>query len=309
MLRQLVRQPNCRIMLRTVQTAVAGTSLLITGCAGSQPNPTTPSSRFAAFGTNKVHYVSQGAGAHTLVFIHGWSCNAGFWREQTPVLAGRARLILIDLPGHGQSDKPQADYTMDYFARAVLAVMRDARVEKATLVGHSMGTPVICRVYAQAPEKVAALVAVDGLLRRPKMSPEQVEQFIGAYRSPEYREHATRFVNSMFPNPGTEALRDRIRDEMLMTPQYVMRSAMEGMFASDQPAWDLSKVNVPVLAINAKSPMWTDEYEAYVRALSPKTDYRTIDGPGHFLMLEKPAEFNAALLEVLEKFNLIALKQ
>jgi len=88
-----------------------------------------------------------------------------------------------------------------------------------------------------------------------------------------------------------------------------MRSAMEGMFASDQPAWDLAKVNVPVLVINAKSPMWTDEYEAYVRALSPKTDYRTIDGPGHFLMLEKPAEFNAALLEMLEKFNLIALKQ
>jgi len=296
-------------MLKTFQVAAAATSLLITGCASSPQNPTSHNSHFAAFGTNKVHYVTQGAGPHSLVLIHGWSCNAGFWREQIPVLAGRARLILIDLPGHGQSDKPQTNYTMDYFASAVLAVMRDARVDKATLIGHSMGAPVICRVYAQAPEKVAALVAVDGLLRRPKMIPEQTEQFIGAYRTPEYRAHATRFVNSMFPNPGTEALRDRARDEILMTPQYVMRSAMEGMFASDQPAWDLAKVNVPVLVINAKSPMWTDEYEAYVRALSPKTDYRTIDGPGHFLMLEKPAEFNAALLEMLEKFNLIALKQ
>src|SRR5260370_4742140 len=84
---------------------------------------------------------------------------------------GPARLILIDLPGHGKSDKPQTNYTMDYFASAVLAVMRDARVEKATLVGHSMGTPVICRVYAQAPEKVAALVAVDGLLRAAEDEP------------------------------------------------------------------------------------------------------------------------------------------
>src|SRR5438445_5937967 len=197
MLRQLVRQPNCRIMLRTVRTAVAGTSLLITGCASSQPNPTTPSSHFAAFGTNKVHYVTQGAGPHTLVLIHGWSCNAGFWREQIPVLPGRARLILIDLPGHGESDKPQTDYTMYYFARAALAVMRDARVAKAALVGHSMGTPVICRVYAQAPEKVSALVVVDGLLRRPKMRPEQVEQFIGASRAPEYRKHVARFVKSI----------------------------------------------------------------------------------------------------------------
>jgi pimeloyl-ACP methyl ester carboxylesterase len=53
---------------------------------------------------------------------------------------------------------------MDYFARAVLAVMNDAHVDKATLVGHSMGAPVICRVFHQAPERVAALVSVDGLL-------------------------------------------------------------------------------------------------------------------------------------------------
>jgi len=292
-------------MKKLLRPAILGISLLFVGCAGTPPDSESEKSRFATFGANKIHYVVEGKGRHTIVFIHGWSCNAGFWREQTPVLAGRARLILIDLPGHGQSDKPQTDYTMDYFARAVLAVMRDARVDKATLIGHSMGAPVICRVYAQAPEKVAALVAVDGLLRRPKMSPEQTEQFIGAYRTPEYRAHATRFVNSMFPNPGTEALRDRVRDEMLMTPQHVMRSAMEGMFASDQPAWDLKSVNVPVLAINAKSPMWTPEYESYVRSLSSQTDYHVIDGPGHFLMLEKPAEFNAALLAMLDKFQLI----
>ena len=295
-------------MKKTLRPAILGISLLFAGCAGT-PGSESEKSKFATFDANKIHYVVAGTGRHTLVLIHGWSCNAGFWREQIPVLAGRARLIRIDLPGHGQSDKPQADYTMDYFANAVLAVMRDARVDKATLVGHSMGTPIICRVYAQAPEKVAALVAVDGLLRRPKMSHEQTEQFIGAYRTPEYREHATRFVNSMFPNPGTEALRDRVRDEILITPQHVMLSAMEGMFASNQPAWDLSSVNVPVLAINAKSPMWTAEYESYVRSLSPKTDYRVIDGPGHFLMLEKPAEFNAALIDMLEKFNLIGPKQ
>ena len=240
------------------------------------------------------------------MFVHCWAGNAGFWREQVPALAGHARLILIDLPGHGQSDKPQLDYTMDYFASAVLAVMRDARVDKATLVGHSMGAPVICRVYAQAPEKVAALVAVDGLLHRPEMSRQQIEQFVGPYRTPEYREHTTRFINSMFPNPGTEALRDRVRDEILATPQHVMRSSMDSMFSPDQPAWDLAKVAVPVLVINAKNPMWTPEYESYVHSLSPQTDYRVIEGTGHFLMLEKPAEFNAALLDMLEKFGLVA---
>jgi pimeloyl-ACP methyl ester carboxylesterase len=51
--------------------------------------------------------------------------------------------------------------------------------------------------------------------------------------------------------------------------------------------------------------MWTSEYEAYVRELSPKTDYRVIDGAGHFLMREKPVQFNEALLDMLQKFGLV----
>jgi pimeloyl-ACP methyl ester carboxylesterase len=65
-------------------------------------------------------------------------------------------------------------------------------------------------------------------------------------------------------------------------------------------------VNVPVLVLNAKNQMWTAEYEAYVRSLSPQTDYRIIHDAGHFLMLEKPGEFNAALLEMLQKYDLVS---
>ncbi len=276
---------------------------LLGGCVTSNR---PAQSQYAAFGANKVHYVTAGQGDQVIVFVHCWAGNNGFWREQVPALADKARLILIDLPGHGQSDKPHADYTMDFFAKAVLAVMRDARVNKATLVGHSMGAPVICRVYAQAPEKVAALVAVDGLLRRPAMSAEQAEQFKGPINTPGYQTFTTNFIRAMFPVAGTEALRDRVLGEILATPQYVMASAMNGMFDLNQPDWDLKQVDVPVLVINAKNPMWTADYEAYVRGLSPKTDYRVIEGVGHWLMLEKPDEFNRTLVGMLQEFDLIA---
>ena len=286
--------------------------MLIVACtsspkaAESAKSSVEAKSGFAKFGTNKVHYLTAGKGGQAIVFVHGWSCNGSFWREQIPAFVDKARLLFIDLPGHGKSDKPHTEYTMDFFAGAVLAVMRDAGVDKATLVGHSMGTPVICRVYKQAPERVAALVAVDGILRRPKMTPEQAAQFVGPFRTPEYREHTKTFIGSMFPNPGTEALRDQALTEILATPQYVMLGAMEGMFGADQPDWDVKHADVPVFAINAKNPMWTASYEEYVRSLSSQTDYRVIEGAGHFLMLEKPAEFNAALKELLGKFNLIA---
>ena len=300
-------------MIKAFYSAAAvSTFVLIAGCANSPTGRESTSgqmeakSHFAKFGTNKIHYVTAGQGRQTIVFVHGWACNGGFWREQVPAFAAKARVIVIDLPGHGQSDKPHGRYTTDFFAGAVLAVMRDARVNKAVLVGHSMGTGVICRVYAQEPGRVAALVVVDGFLRRTKHSPEEAEKFIARYRAASYREQMAQFIRATFPNPGTELLQERTLSEMLETPQYVIVSAMEEpLVAADQPDWDLKAVNAPVLVLNAKSPFWTAEYEAYARSLSAQTDYRVMEGVGHFLMLEKPGEFNATLTDMLREFDLI----
>jgi pimeloyl-ACP methyl ester carboxylesterase len=262
-------------------------------------------SHYANFGSNKVQYIAVGSGDKTLVFIHGWSGNANLWHEQAPAVASKAKLIFVDLPGHGQSDKPQTKYTMDFLAEGALAALRDAKVQKATLVGHSMGVAVICRMYAKAPQLVAGLVAVDGFLRRPELTPEQAEQFAGPYREPGYREHTTRFIASMFPSGDTDAIRDWVLGEVLKTPQHVMASAMEQMFNSAEPNWDLKKVDLPVIAINAPNPRWTAEYEAYVKGLSAKSEYRVIEGVGHCLTVERPAKFNPVLVELLQKYNLI----
>ncbi len=112
----------------------AAACLLVGGCASPRHTADAGNSRFVTFGANKVHYVVEGRGSHTIVFVHCWAGNGGFWREQVPALAGHARLILVDLPGHRQSDKPHTDYTMDLFANAVVSVMRHARVDKATLI-------------------------------------------------------------------------------------------------------------------------------------------------------------------------------
>jgi pimeloyl-ACP methyl ester carboxylesterase len=259
-------------------------------------------------GTNRVHYVTVGKGPTTFVFIHGWACNNAFWREQIPALTDKARLVLVDLPGHGQSDAPSTRYTMDYFASAVRAVMDDAGVDRAVLVGHSMGVPVICRVYAQDPGRVAGLVAVDGVLHRPDLPPERQEgmaQFAASLRGGEYREPLREFINAMFTSPDSTAVRDWVYEEAVRTPQQVMVSAMECMFDPTEPNWDLKRVDFPVLAIHAPSPMWTEEYETFVQGLSDQADYRTIDGVGHFLMMEKHVEFTVTLIEMLLECGLM----
>ena len=263
-------------------------------------------SHFVSVGADRVHYVTVGKGGRAIVFVHCWAGNLGFWREQVPALADKARLILIDLPGHGRSDKPQTAYTLDFFAGAILAVLRDAHMDKAIFIGHSMGAAALCRLHHQAPEKFVALVSVDGLLCRPPGTPAEARALAGPFGSPQYLEHAKGFISAFFPVPGTDGLRDHVMSEMLATPQHVMLGAMLGMLGPDQPDWILRKVDAPVIAINARSPWWDNGYEHYVRSLSPQSDYVIMEGVGHFLMLEKPAEFNATLTAKLRKFDLIA---
>lgn len=259
-------------------------------------------SSYAKLDGHRVHYESYGKGRKALVFVHGWTCNTKFWRGQIPAFEKRARVIAVDLPGHGQSDKPQIAYTMDLFARAVDAVLRDAGVERAVLVGHSMGTPVIREFYRKYPKKTLALVIVDGTLR-PFFDKKMMEGFIAPLRGPNYREVAAQFVDRMMGPQVSASLREEIKSSMLSTPQYVAVSAMEGM--ADDSIWKQDKINVPVLAIMAKNPMWPPDMEQSFRNLAPKLDFLVWDGVSHFLMMEKPKEFNDTLAAFLSKNSLL----
>ena len=258
--------------------------------------------KYAKLDGFRVHYKSSGRGSEALVFVHGWTCNMSFWRDQVPAFESKHRVILIDLPGHGQSDKPQVAYTMDLFARAVDAVLRDAGIDRAVLVGHSMGTPVIREFYRKYPQKTLGLVVVDGPLR-PFGDKKMMDAFIAPLRGPDYKEQASKFIDSMLGPQVTPALREQIKASMLGTPQSVAISAMEGM--ADESIWKHDKIDVPVLAILAKSPFWPPDNEQFFRSVAPKLDYQMLDGVSHFLMMEKPKEFNDAVTSFLDKQRLL----
>jgi pimeloyl-ACP methyl ester carboxylesterase len=260
-------------------------------------------SRFATTDGNKVHYKSVGQGAQALVLVHGWTCDLTAWRYQVPAFAGKIRLILVDLPGHGMSDKPRVDYTMNLFARAIDAVLKDAGVRKALLVGHSLGTPVVRQYYRQFRQKTIGLVAVDGALRQMIADPSQIQQFVGRFEGPDYKENLGRAFDSMFAPETPADLRESVKAVSLATPQHVVVSAMRGMM--DPDIWKNDPIGVPLMVINAKNPMWTEDYQAYVRKLCPKARLQVMEGVGHFLMMEKPAEFNRLLASFLAELKLI----
>ncbi len=255
----------------------------------------------ATYDGAKVHYESYGTGKEAVVFIHGWTCDLTFWRGQAPVYE-KHRALLIDLPGHGQSDKPEVAYTQDRFARAIDAVMRDAGVERAVLVGHSMGGPVIFTFLRLFPAKTKALVMVDAYLPAPpkddaaKAANEQrMKLFVASLRQPTYQQVTKGMIESMFSAKTTAEQREEIRTKMSAAPQHVLASAMEGMFAIEAPKPG-ETYKVPVMAIMAANPARGSFLEAQLLGTFPNLrKYEAWEGSGHFLMMESPDRFNRAL--------------
>jgi len=271
----------------------------------AQPDPLAGSpSRFTTLDGARVHYKSLGTGRAAVVLIHCWACDMNVWRAQVPVLEGRVRIIALDLPGHGRSDKPAVSYTMEHFARAVQAVLRAAGVERGYLVGHSMGVPVAREFLRLYPTMTAGFVAVDGWLVSPGLDPAAAERQAKLFEGPGVAELFVQMIEPMFPSPDHAVIRQQLIRTAQATPQHVVASAMRGML--DPAIWRDQPIGVPLLVVIAKGPNWPADYQARVRRLNPDLEYEELEGVHHFLMLERPDLFNPLLIQFLRGLGALA---
>jgi pimeloyl-ACP methyl ester carboxylesterase len=230
-----------------------------------------------------------------VIFVHGWTCDETSWQAQVPVISRKYRVITLDLPGHGKSGSPKdGKFSMDLFARAVEAVRIEAKVEKAVFVGHSMGTPVIRQYALMYPQRVAALVLADGLVQIAGTgAPSPVVQFSG----PDGLRAREAMIRGMF-GPGTSPqLQNQIFKMMMGPSEATANGAMQATRDSSQ--WKNDVIAVPVLGIYADRSRLSNRDG--LNRLYSNLEYHEIPGTAHFLMMEKPVEFNSLLTAFLGK--------
>jgi pimeloyl-ACP methyl ester carboxylesterase len=261
-----------------------------------------PAETWASFEGNKIRYYDIGdrKKKSAIVFIHGWTGSADLWKDSYSAFPNH-RVIALDLIGHGKSDKPKVEYTMDLFARSVDAVLKDAKVEKAILVGHSMGMPVARQIYRTNPQKVLGIVNVDGSIRA-FPDRKQFDGWIANFRS-DYPKTRDQFVDGMLAAMKDEDVKTAIRSSNQATPDYVGISAIS-QFADDT-LWKTDPIKVPVLAIFAESPFWPPDTENFHRSIAPELEFHMWKGPTHFLMMERPKEFNDLVRAFVAKKKLL----
>ena len=244
-----------------------------------------------------LHSSISGKGPKTVILVHGWTCDDTSWKSQVPALSGNYRVITLDLPGHGQSGLPKdGKLSMDLFARAVEAVRSEAKIERVVLAGHSMGTAVILQYARLFPEHVAGLVFVDGMVSMPTNLRETMS-FAEQFGGPNGLKIREAMIRRMFSPATTEDIQKHILSMMLGAPAETAVGAMKAVL--DPAIWKEDVFAQPVLGLYADGS--GNRNREYMTAHFPKMDYREIPGTGHFLMLEKPAEFNRILMDFLDK--------
>jgi len=258
------------------------------------------SAEYADLNGTRVYYEAAGSGTTNVVFIHGWTCDSSFWRFQKPEFAKHFRVVAVDLPGHGKSDKPETTYDLKLFARGVLAVMDAAKMNRAVLAGHSMGSGVIRQIAADAPGRIAAIVTVDGSVLRnpPEATVTKVKSWAATMRGTGGMEVRRNFIESMFASTTPPDVRKQILDGMLAAPEHVAASAMENAIAS--PIWNSTdQVTIPTLAINQKRG--DGRARTVHNEVFSKLEYIEMEGVSHFLHMEKPDEFNRIVMDFIRK--------
>ena len=241
-----------------------------------------------------VQYRVYGKGEPALVFIHGWSCDSNYWREQVGPFSRKYTLVMVDLAGHGGTDGNRSDWTIARFGGDVAAAVATIPNKQIILVGHSMGGPVAIEAARLLKGRVIGIIGVDTFksIGAPAPGKAQVNAVIKPFEADFIGETRKLVTEHLFVKGANPQLAQKIAYDMSLSPPRVGVASLRAVLEYDftQPLKDIA---VPIVAIN--SDLGEPMNEARIRKVLPKFRAVTLAGDGHFLMMEDPQRFNPAL--------------
>ena len=276
--------------------------LLVTGPAASaqeaisarsEPGTASPPVRFGTVQLStgvRLHFAERGMPSREpLIMLHGLSDSWFSFSRIMPLMSTRYQVYALDQRGHGRSEQPTGGYAMSELAADVLAFMDAKGINRATIVGHSMGSFVAQQVALAAPDRVRALVLVgSGTSVRHLIDFDKV---FAELRDPVSMDFIREFQLSTIGQPVPEAFLEEVIRESQRLSAHVWRAAWRGLVSAPAPN-GLGALEVPTLLIHGEkdTAFPLSELRA-LNALVPRASLITYPEIGHAVHWETPGRF------------------
>ena len=268
----------------------------------------TPTQKTTLFESITISYTTYNLTPHAktkpiLVFIHGWCCSASLWSTQSLIYTQHPS-ILIDLPGHGESSKADdVDYSSDFFARSINAVLEAEDVRQVVLVAHSMGgfiSTMFLRLFGE--EKVRGITYVSSFWSMPAhyLTATQRRQWRDCLKNDE---DFFAIFNQRWTSKSSPAMIKKMRKQMVdQTPLHVRLGAVTT--DSLPHCWRSDEVyaSTPMLHITStNAPDWDEQHKQHL----PNLVTEKWENVSIFLFMEDPERSNGRVEKFLEEYKLL----
>jgi pimeloyl-ACP methyl ester carboxylesterase len=248
------------------------------------PLPAAKASGYVSHDGARIYYAIYGAG-RPVILLHGGLANGRYWGNQVPALTNAGyQAVLIDSRGHGRSSRDERPYTYELMASDVVAVMDHLNIPKAAVVGWSDGAIIGLVMALKDPKRLTRVFAFAANMDPSGVKPDTT-------RNPTFARFEARTATDyaeLSPTPkGFPAFSKAINHMWDVEPNYSAR--------------DLATIRTPVaIADGDHDEAIKREHTDYLAHTIPGAKLVILPGASHFAMLQRPGEFNAAMLEFLK---------
>jgi len=251
---------------------------------GAAPLPISNNQGYVEHDGARIWYATYGSGS-PVILLHGGLGHGGNWGYQVPALVGNGyRAVVIDSRGHGRSTRDARPFTYELLASDVSAVMDTLHLEKAGLVGWSDGACTALILASKVPSRISGVFFFGC-----NMDPSGVKEF-------EFTQIIGRCLN--------RHKQDYAR--LSATPdQFDEFFEAVGLMQRTQPnysAHDLAEIDIPVVIVHSEHDEFIKrEHAEYLAQNIPNAELVNLRGVSHFAPLQRPGQFNIAMLAFLGK--------
>lgn len=282
---------------------MAAGSLLILSGAYAQNSNSMKNKQVKISEKVKINYLQSGSGDTTLLFLHGWCINSGYWKDQIDYFSKNFSVYAIDLPGFGQSEAPdRTAWSIEEYAADVVGFVQKEDLKNVVLIGHSMSGDIILQVALGLPSKIIGVVGVDNFQYvGVEFSPEDMKEmanYFDALKS-DFAKNAPAYSEKMLFQPSTPAVvKENVMNDIASTNPTIGYKSLESLMQhAEKVPGLLEKLPLKLYLINSSAvPTHEEGLKTYCKN---GFHIELVGATGHYPMVEKPDAFNKALDNIL----------